>query len=111
MQCPDCGKLRHSGECVYGRSPVDDAFKEINRVLSAMKRKPLIDQKCIDLAEHFLSDDMPEKISEVEATAGLARTIQDAVEDWYAAKRRRYADDESFGVATRSTTLSQSVEK
>jgi hypothetical protein len=45
------------------------------------------DEQCADLAEHFLSDEVPhnngpEKCAHCELVRKLAQTIQDAIEDW-----------------------------
>jgi len=48
-----------------------------------------IDPFCWRLAEHFLSDNLPEWWAEAQRedfTTDLAEEIQDAVEDWFLAK-------------------------
>lgn len=49
------------------------------------------DSKCQDLAEHFLSDAPPTAMSlaqEKQQVEDLASSIQQAVEDWFAARER-----------------------
>ena len=46
------------------------------------KKNPMYDQKCHDLAMHFL----PESKEDLIEVRELAQCIQDAIEDWLAAK-------------------------
>lgn len=46
------------------------------------KREILIDEKCWELAEHFLRDEPIQEEDRSAMTKGLAQHIQQAVEDW-----------------------------
>lgn len=55
------------------------------------KRKMLVDQKCVDLAEHFLSD--TPTLNTPENRQSMAEDIQYACEDWYLGKVLNNVDD------------------
>ncbi len=56
-----------------------------------MSEKPLVDQKCFDLAEAWLADDCVTDLTPKQMEArywSLAAAIQQAIEDWEANEER-----------------------
>jgi len=61
--------------------------------MAAVKRRPMVDEKSFELAEHFLSDLEGDEASEDQKWQ-LADCIQKAVEDWFDGRETSAGDGE-----------------